>query len=136
MKLFPTIGIASVVLLAATSFLPWVYIAPIHTTLTGLSTPHTNYGSPAILSLILSALYLACILIPRLWAKRTGLFLAAFVVAWNLRNYLIMTRCEMGYCPEKKWGIYLILVFSLLILISACVPYLPPDAVKRLEEES
>lgn len=136
MKLFRNIGFASVVLLAASSFLPWVYIAPIHETLTGMSTPHTNYGSPALLSLILAALYLACLLIPRLWAKRSGIFLAAFLVAWNLRNYLIMTRCEMGYCPEKKIGIYLVELFSLLILASACVPYLPPEALRRLEQDA
>lgn len=127
MKIFRTIGILAVVLLVVSAYLPWAYIdyGLLHrAVLTGMDTGKTNYGKPAFLNLIFGALFLITVLIPRVWAKRIGIFFAIVVLAWNLRNYFLFA-CEMGYCPEKKIGLYLTVLAAILVMICALLPYVP-----------
>lgn len=127
MKIFRTIGIAAVILLFISAFLPWVYInfGKLHNAfLTGMNTGITNYGKPAILGLFFGILFLITIFIPKVWAKRTGILFAVIVLAWAIRNYLLFT-CEMGYCPQRQIGLYLTVLASLAIMVSALMPYVP-----------
>lgn len=119
----------AVVLLGISAFLPWAYIdhGLLHkAVLTGMDTGKTNYGKPAILNLIFAPLFLATVLIPRVWAKRTGIFLAVVLLAWNLRNYYLFP-CEMGYCPERRIGLYLTLLSALAIMVASVLPYMPEN---------
>jgi hypothetical protein len=43
-------------------------------------------------------------------------------MAWAIRNYFIISACHGGDCPEKHNGIYLVLLASLLMLVSALFP--------------
>lgn len=127
MKIFRTVGILAVVLLIASAYMPWAYInyGLLHNAvLTGMDTGKTNYGKPAVLNLIFGVLFLATVLIPRVWAKRLGIFFAIVVLAWNLRNYFLFP-CEMGYCPERRIGLYLTLLAAVAIMVSALLPYVP-----------
>jgi len=127
MKIFRTIGILSVVLLVISAFLPWAYIdyGLLHkAVLTGMDTGKTNYGKPAILNLVFGCLFLMTIFIPKVWAKRTGIFFAVIVLAWNLRNFNLFP-CEMGYCPERKIGLYLTLLSAIAIMVCSVLPYVP-----------
>ena len=129
MKTFRTIGIAAIILLFISAFLPWVYInfGKLHDAyLTGMNTGITNYGKPAILGLFFSFLFLITVFIPKVWAKRTGIFFAVIVLAWGIRNYFLFT-CEMGYCPHRQIGLYLTLLASLAIMVSALTPYVPEE---------
>jgi hypothetical protein len=127
MKIFNRIGMAAVIVLIGSSFLPWAYIdyGLLHNALlTGMDTGATNYGKPGILNIFFGVLFFITILIPKVWAKRTGIFLAVVILAWSLRNFFLF-RCEMGYCPEKRIGLYLCLIAAGVIMVCAVLPYLP-----------
>lgn len=127
MKIFRTIGILGIILLIVSSYLPWVYIdfGSLHEAiLTGMDTGKTYYGKPALLGVIFALLFLPTLLIPKVWAKRTGIFFAVVVLAWSIRN-LSLFHCEMGYCPEKRIGLYLYVLSAAAIMVSALLPYVP-----------
>ncbi|HEX8356278.1 MAG TPA: hypothetical protein VF610_02655 [Segetibacter sp.] len=122
MKYSNYIGVVAALALIACCFVPWVYIAPIKTTITGVSAENTNFGRPGILHIFFAAISIALFLLPRVWAKRANLFVATFNLAWSVRNFLIITHCELGECPEKKMGIYALLILSFLLEIMALLP--------------
>lgn len=132
MKVFKYIGITAVILLIISAYLPWVYIdfGSLHeATLTGMDTGKTTYGKPALLGIIFAVLFFITVFIPKVWAKRTGIFFAVVVIAWNIKNFYLF-HCEMGYCPEKKIGLYLTVLSSMAIMISALLPYVPEEKMK------
>ncbi|WP_147202966.1 hypothetical protein [Segetibacter aerophilus] len=122
MKYSNYVGVIVAILLIGCCFLPWVYIESIKTTITGLHTEPTRYGKPGILHIAFSVLCILFFLIPTLWAKRTNLFVGAFNFAWGIRNFLIVTHCDFGECPEKRFGIYAILLLSILMLVMTTIP--------------
>jgi hypothetical protein len=61
-------------------------------------------------------------LTPFIWAKRTNLFFCAFNLAWAIRNYILITMCREGDCPEKQTGIYLMMISSALMLLISFIP--------------
>jgi hypothetical protein len=58
----------------------------------------------------------------KVWAKRTNLVITALNLAWAVRNYIIISSCYMGDCPEKKSAIFLLIPTSVLMLIAAMFP--------------
>ncbi|MCW3113517.1 MAG: hypothetical protein JWR18_1913 [Segetibacter sp.] len=116
------IGVLAAILLIAACFLPWVYIDSIKTIITGVKADHTNYGKPGVLHIFFAILTSIFFLIPTIWAKRTNLFVAAFNFAWSIRNFLLISHCEVGECPEKRVGIYAILLLSIVILVMTTIP--------------
>ena len=71
---------------------------------------------------ILSVAAMIMFLAPYIWAKRTNIFIVAFNIAWAVRNYILLSRCYGGECPEKKTGLYLLLAASLVMMVAAFVP--------------
>lgn len=128
MKIFRTVGVAAALLAIVSAYLPWVYIdaGTLHGTLSGMNTRGSNFGEPGLLTITFAILFLLSAVIPRVWAKRAGLFFAVVIVAWNIRNLALFTRCEMGYCPVLRVGMYLTLVASAAIMLAAVLPYMPP----------
>lgn len=115
-------GIGASVLLILSCFMTWVFIASKSITITGVDSGATSFGKPGYLHFILTFLFLVFTFIPRIWAKRANLFVTALNLAWAIRNYFAITACSGGECPEKHTGIYLILLASLLMLVSALLP--------------
>ena len=48
---------------------------------------------------------------------RSAFFIAAFNVAWAIRNYIVISACSGGICPEKHTGLYTILIGSIFLLV-------------------
>lgn len=122
MKYSNYIGIAAALALIGICFLPWVYIESINTTITGLSAERTNFGKPGILHIFFSVVSIILFLVPAIWAKRANLFVGAFNFAWAIRNFLLVTHCEVGECPHKYVAVYGLFVFTILILIMTTLP--------------
>src|SRR4051794_6934849 len=122
MKYSNYIGSITAVILISFCFLPWAYIDTIHATITGMRAEHTNFGRPGLLHICFSVLSIVFFLVPAVWAKRTNLFIGAFNFAWSIRNYLVITQCEVGECPHKQLGIFSIVFFSGLLLVMTTVP--------------
>ncbi|GAB3013087.1 hypothetical protein GCM10027051_15430 [Niabella terrae] len=120
------ITVLAACLMVAAAILPWVYIQSPDLTLTGLDTGATRFGKPAAANLVLTALLLICAFIPRVWAKRLALLFAALNLGWAIRNFVIISRCEAGECPDKKTGLYLLLFAAIILLGTALFPKEPP----------
>ncbi len=121
MKYSQSIGIIAVLALIGICFIPWVYIASQNITFTGMEAG-TNFRSPALASITLGLVSVILFAIPKVGAKRTNLFVGAINFAWSIRNYILMTTCLAGDCPEKKVGIFLQLAVSLVILAMTFLP--------------
>jgi len=90
------------------------------------------YGKPGKLLLILAGITTACSFIKVLWLKRTAFLAGGLNVAYAIKNFLLFGSCYRGYCPEKQFGLYLMLVCSILIFIMA---FLPEGNASRVEEQ-
>jgi hypothetical protein len=43
---------------------------------------------------------------------------AAFNFAWAVRNFLLIPVCQMGECPVRRIGLYLLLLSSLALIFA------------------
>lgn len=81
------------------------------------SSDNSKFGQPGILHVSFCSVIILFLLLNKLWSIRTAFFIAAFNVAWAVRNYVVISACSGGVCPEKHTGLYTILVGSILLLI-------------------
>ncbi len=116
------IGLAAAVLLIVSCFGPWVYIEIANITVRGVDSGGTNYGKPGYFHLAFVFLFLIFSFIPRIWAKQWNLLVTAINLGWGIRNFFKLSACEAGECPVRKWGLYLMMLASILLLLSALFP--------------
>lgn len=102
--------------------MPWTVIESKNIVVTGFASEGTSYGKPGYMNVILSMVSLLLFAIPKIWAKRTNVFVAAINLAWAFRNYLVLSGCMLGECPEKKPGLYLLLLAAAVIQVMALLP--------------
>lgn len=122
MKYSNYIGAFSSILLIISCYFPWVYIQNIQTTITGFHAPHTNFGQPGLMHVILATITIPLFLLKNLVVKRFNVFVCAFNFSWSMRNFFLITHCELGECPEKQYGIFLIVFFSFSMLLMSLLP--------------
>jgi len=125
MKYSQQIGAALALLTILVCFFPWSYIPSLDITITGMQTTGTHFGKPGILHIGFSTIAFVLFLTPRVWSKRTNVFVCAINLAWGLKNFMLYSICPAGDCQEKRFGIYLLLVFCFLMIIMALLPKLP-----------
>lgn len=116
------IGVGSVLLLALACTMPWVLIPSKQLVISGIDASGTRYGKPGYLHLLLGFFYLLFTLVPAVWAKRANLLVVAFNLAWTIRNFLILSLCRGGECPQRLAGLHLLAIASILMLIAALLP--------------
>lgn len=131
MKYSQWIGVVIALLVIMSCFLPWMEVPGTQQLVTGMNNMGTNLGKPGKLNIILSTLAIVLFLIPRIWAKRTNLIFCALGIAWAFRNFLLYARCEMGVCPQRKYGLYLLFIGSALMLVAALLPDIKIPAPKK-----
>jgi len=122
MRYMKWIGLAAVILLIVSCFLPWVIIASKNIVVSGVDSTGTNFGKPGYTHFVLTFFFAIFHFVPRLWAKRVNLLIVALNIAWAIRNYFIISMCREGECPEKQTGLWLVLLASILMLIAALFP--------------
>lgn len=131
MKYSQLLGCILVLILAAICYLPWSYIAERNIIITGMSAPNTDYGKPGMMHFVLGFVLILFFLIPKIWAKRANVFIAAINLAWGIRSFIILANCYMGECPKAKPALYFVPVVCLAILIMTFLPDL-----KQLEKKN
>lgn len=124
MKYSQLIGILAALALIATCFFPWSYIVSRDITVTGMDATGTNFGKPGLMNIIVSSISILLFATPRIWTKRTNIFFGIFNLGWSIRNFIIVSGCLMGECPEKKPALYLLLVFSVIMMLMTFLPKL------------
>lgn len=125
------LGIAACVVLIVSCFLPWTYHADVQKDFTGFYSALNKYGRPGKFIIIFTVVILAFMLLPKIWAKRTNLFLAAVLVAYAVKTYILYTSCYMAYCPEKKTGVFLMLFSAVAVFIAAIFPNMKLQEAKK-----
>jgi hypothetical protein len=122
MRWMKWIGLAAAILLIIACCMTWVTIPSKNITVSGIDATGTNFGKPGFFHFITAFFFLLFTFIPRIWAKRANLAVTAVNIAWAVRNYFIITICRGGECPEKHVAIYLVVLASLLMLVTALLP--------------
>ncbi|HEY6505493.1 MAG TPA: hypothetical protein VIZ28_16075 [Chitinophagaceae bacterium] len=119
-------GTLAAIALIIACCMTWVIIPSKNITVSGVDTAGTNFGKPAYFHFIMVFVFLLFTFISTVWAKRGNLAVTAINLAWAIRNYFIVTLCRGGECPEKKIAIYLLVIMSFLMLLSALFPDVKP----------
>ena len=117
MRLKFILPLLAVAVLVISCFLPWMTVASKNLTITDVDTTGTTYREPGYFHFIWAGAYLAFVFIPKLWARRTAVAMAAFNMAWAGRNFLLIPGCQMGECPIRKEGLYLLVIASIGMFI-------------------
>lgn len=106
---------AAMVIIAC--FFPWVSVDSKNFMVGGFrSSANNRFGEPGILQLSFCSICILLLLINRVWSIRTAFFIAAFNIAWALRNFVVLSACSGGLCPEKHVALYVLLIGSFLLI--------------------
>jgi len=116
------IGELTAIILVVACFLPWAYYPDLGKSFTGFFSEGNAYGRPGKLLTVLACLAIVLFAIPRVWSKRSNLLVGAFTIAYSIKSFVLFSSCYNGVCPQKKEGLYLMLLSSLVIFIMALVP--------------
>ena len=111
-------------------FFPWVIIPSKNIMIGGFFADLPTYGKPGLFHLIFSTIFILLILAGKLWSVRVAFFVGAFNIAWALRNFVAISTCSGGICPEKQPALYVVLVCSLLMVLFAVLISVRP-ALKK-----
>ena len=123
MKYMKWVGLLVVGLLIVSCFTPWVIFESSNRTIGGVNSTGTDFfGKPGYGHLVFSFFFIVFHLIPKVWAKRWNLLIVGLNIAWAVRNYFIISACRDGECPEKQIGLYLVMLASVLLMLSAMFP--------------
>ncbi len=133
MKYSQLLGVLACIALVAACYAPWSFVGERNLLITGMNAAVPDFGKPGLLHIILSIFLCAGFVIPKLWAKRTNVLVAALNMAWCIRNFLLMSACHGGECPQKKAGIYMVTVLSVFILL---MTFLPPGKIAQQAQAS
>ena len=123
-------GLLACITLIISCWMPWTYYADAHIlndaerTFTGFYSYHNNYGKPGKMLVTTALLSILLIIVPKIWAKRTNLFVCALGVGYAIKTYILFVSCYNAYCPEKRLGIYLMLFSTIIMLIASAFPTL------------
>lgn len=133
MKYSKWIGLLSAITVIIACYITWIYVPSVQIAIAGMvSSGKHNFGRPGLMNIFCSLGAIVWFLSPRIWAKRTNIFFCGFNMAWAVRNYILLTRCYGGDCPQKKAGLYLLMFASALMLLMA---FIPDIKLKEQEEE-
>lgn len=122
MKYAQQIGIITALILIALCFLPWSVIDSKQLTVTGFAAEGTSFGRPGLFHVLFCSVMIAFFALPRIWAKRTNVFLGAINLAWAIRNYVLVSSCMLGECPEKQPALFGILGCAIVIQAMVLFP--------------
>ena len=122
------LGIAACLTLILSCFLPWGYYADpqiadeAKRTFTGFYNYKQYYGTPGFIFCFFFLVILVFMLLPKIWAERANLFIAAFTIAFAVRTFIIFGSCYNNYCPQKLFGLYLMLGCTIVMLLASVFP--------------
>ncbi len=122
MKHSQTVGLVAALALIGICFLPWITVSSHNLVVTGMNAKGTDFGTPGRMNLIFSVIMASLFALPKVWAKRTNLFVGALNLAWSVRNYIVLTTCMMGECPDKQWALIVLVLLSIIIMAMTFFP--------------
>jgi len=134
MKYYKLIGFFACLTLVVSCFLPWAYYPDLHKSFTGFFSEQNVYGKPGKVFLFFAIASVILIFIDKIWAKRTLIFFVALNIGYLIRTYVIFTTCYKAFCPQKQYGLYLLIISCIVLLAVSLFPHLKVD-LKNEEEQ-
>lgn len=122
MKHSQTIGILLCLILIYATTQPFVIIESRHWVITGWNPVGSDFGQSGKFLSFFAGLSLLFFVMPFIWAKRFNMVFGALLLSWAFRNFLILSTCQMGECPQKQWALYACIILSALILLMTFLP--------------
>jgi hypothetical protein len=122
MKYSQTIGIILTLVLLFLTTQPLVIIESRHWLITGWKVADTNFGQPGKFMMYIGIMNIILFALPILNAKRFNMAFAILNFSWTIRNFLVLSACSMGECPQKQWPLYACIVVSFAVLIMTFLP--------------
>ncbi len=129
-KILHWVGLTACLVLIVACFMPWSYFADASIpdtadrTFTGFYSYKNNYGKPGKFLVMIAVIGFVLMVLPKIWAKRANLFVCALGVGYAVKSYILFVSCYNAYCPEKKAGIFLMLIACITMLLAAAFPHL------------
>ena len=131
MKYYKQIGFLTCVLLVISCFLPWAYYPDLHTSFNGFYSEQSMYGRPGKVFIFFAVCSVILIFLDKIWAKRTLIFIAAFNLGYLIKTYVLFTSCYNTFCPQKEYGLYLLILSCCVLMIVAVFPDLKIEGNKE-----
>lgn len=122
MKYYKVTGFLACALLVTSCFLPWAYYPDLHASFTGFYSEQSLYGKPGKVFIFFAVCCFLFISIDKVWAKRTCIFFAAFNIGYLIKTYVLYTSCYNTICPQKEYGMYLLMLGSIVLMIVSILP--------------
>ena len=110
------------ILLIGSCFMPWTFFPDINKSFTGWFTENNVYGKPGKWLSVMALISIAAQFLPSLFLKRANLLMMALNVAYAFFTYVKYTRSYGIVNPHPQPGIYVMLLCSMLLLLSALFP--------------
>lgn len=133
MKYSQWIGIAAAIILVIAGFLPWTYHPDLDKNFTGFFTENNVYGKPGRVFIVLSAVTIIFFAIQRIWAKRWNVFMCAIVLSYAIKSFIVYSGCYRGICPDKKAGLWIMLLSAILMMAMSLFPDMKLKAEEKLK---
>ena len=102
--------------------MPWTYYADLNKNFTGFFSEQNIYGKPGMFFIFIAIVSVVLIYLDKVLAKRTHIFLGAINIGYLIKTYILFTSCYNAYCPEKRFGLYLLILSSILLMIVSIFP--------------
>ena len=122
MKYSQWIGIAAAIILVLAGFLPWTYHPDLNKNFTGFFSENKVYGKPGMVFVVMSVVTITFFAIQRIWAKRWNMFICAIVLSYAIRSFIVYSGCYKGICPDKKAGLWIMLLSAILMMAMSLFP--------------
>lgn len=122
MKNYKLIGLFTCALLAVSCFLPWAYYSDLHKSFNGFFSEQNVYGKPGIVFMFIAVVSIILIYTNRIWAKRLHIILCLLNIAYLIKTYILFTTCYATLCPQKEYGLYLLILSSILLMVVSVMP--------------
>ena len=133
MKYYKVIGLLAAIALFASCYMPWAYYPDLQKSFTGFFTEKNIYGRPGVVFTFFAAVSIILIFINKIWAKRILIFIQALNIGYLLKTYVIFTSCYKGYCPEKEYGLYWVIISSVVLLVISFFPDIKLSEEKEID---
>lgn len=122
MKYSNWLGVLAAVVLVISCTLNWTWYPDLQQYFNGFYTHDNNYGRPGRVFAFFAVIAIIFYLLPQVWAKRWNFLVCGLTVAYAIKTFILFTSCYRGICPEKQFGIWLMLVSTLLMLAASLMP--------------
>ena len=124
MKYYKFTGLFACALLIVSCFLPWAFYADLNKSFTGFFSEQNIYGKPGKVFIFMAVCSAILFALDKVWAKRTLIFLSALNLGYLIKTYVLFTTCYSTICPQKEYGLYLLIFSCILLLVVSVLPNL------------